>query len=72
MKIDEYNKFYHIDISTQIDNKWKDDTILGIVKDSQRYSIKIRGRDKELIKQRFITKDNSRGGKRHIVNDKKI
>ena len=47
MKIDDYNNFYHVDISTQINNKWKEDTILGIVKDSKRYSIKIKGRDKE-------------------------
>ena len=54
-----------LDISTQIENKWKKDTVLGIVKDSKKYSIKIRGRDKELIKKRFVIEETSRSNKRH-------
>jgi hypothetical protein len=65
MDIKEYGNFYHVDISTQIDNNWKDDTALGIVKDSRRYSVKIKGSDKEIIKRRFISRENSRSAKRH-------
>jgi hypothetical protein len=65
MKIEEYNNFYHVDISTQINNPWDEDTALGIVKDSRRYSIKIRGRDKSIIKQRYILNNESRTSKRH-------
>ena len=53
MNIGEYKNFYHVDISTQIENKWKTDSVLAIVKDSERYSIKIKGKDKEIIKKRF-------------------
>jgi len=65
MELDDYAKFYHVDIATQIENKWKTDTVLGIVKDSRKYSLKIRARDKEKIKKRFITKDTTRSAKRH-------
>ena len=50
MRIEEYSTFYHVDISTQIENKWKNDSILGIVKDSRKYSIKISGENKEKMK----------------------
>lgn len=69
MKTEDYNNFYHVDISTQIHNKWKNDTILGIVKDSKRYSVKIRGRDKEEVKRRFITGEDSGPEK---IHDRKI
>ncbi len=65
MNLEEYENFYHIDISTQINNKWKNDSVLGIIKGSKRYSILIRGRDKELIKDRFIFNNNSRSNKIH-------
>ena len=65
MDLKEYSNYYHVDISTQIDNKWKEDTVLGIVKDHERFSIKIRGRDKEQIKKRFVIKDDSRSTKIH-------
>lgn len=65
MDLDDYGKYYPVDISTQIDNKWKTDTVLAIVKDSRKYSIKIRARDKEKIKKRFIVENLSRSGKRH-------
>lgn len=47
MELNGYNNFYHVDISTQIENKWKNDSVLAIVKDSERYSIKIRGKIKK-------------------------
>lgn len=59
MDREDYNNFYHVDISTQINNKWKNDSVLGIVKNSKRYSIKIKGGDKEKIKRRFITNKDS-------------
>ena len=65
MDIKEYCKFYHVDISTQIENKWKNDSVLAIVKDSRRYSIKIRARDKEEIKKRFILNEDSDSAKKH-------
>lgn len=65
MKIEEFDKFYHVDIAVQIDNNWNQDTALGIVKDSRKFSIMIKGRDKELIKRRFISKENSDPSKRH-------
>jgi len=65
MKLEDYSKFYHIDISTQIENKWKNDTVLGIVKDSEKYSVKIKGRDKEKLKKRFIIEETSRSNKKH-------
>lgn len=65
MNLEDYEKFYHVDISTQIENKWKNDTILGIVKDSNKYSIKIRGRDKEKLKKRFIIENTSKSDKKH-------
>ncbi len=65
MNLQEYENFYHVDISTQIDNKWKTDTVLGIVKDPKRYSIKIKAKDKLKIRKRFITKDTSKSEKRH-------
>ena len=65
MNIDKYTSFYHVDISTQIENKWKNDTILGIVKDSKKYSIKIKGKDKEFLKNKFIIENNSYSNKKH-------
>jgi hypothetical protein len=65
MDIQDYDKFYHADISTQIDNKWKEDTVLGIVRDSRRYSIKIRAINKEELKRRFIVLGDSRSNKKH-------
>ena len=65
MDTKEYEYFYHVDISTQIDNHWGDDTALGIVKDSKRYSVKIKGDDKEAIKRRFISAENSDSAKIH-------
>jgi len=65
MKLTEYENFYHVDISTQIDNKWKNDSVLAIVKGSERYSIKIKARDKEEIKRRFIIGNKGRSEKRH-------
>lgn len=65
MNLQEYENFYHVDISTQIENKWKTDTVLGIVKDSKKYSIKIKARDKLKIKKRFVTKNISKSEKRH-------
>ena len=61
----KFDEFYHVDISTQIGNKWKNDTALGIVKDSKRYSVKIKGNDKEEIKRRFISTENSDSAKIH-------
>ncbi len=65
MNIKEYEDFYHVDISTQIDNKWKNDTVLGIVKGARRYSIKIKGNDKEIIKRRFISTENLNSARIH-------
>ncbi len=60
MNLEEYDNFYHVDISTQIENKWKNDTVLAVVKDNQKYSIKIRSRDKKIIKKRFIVDEPSK------------
>jgi len=65
MGIKEYGKFYHVDISTQIENKWKNDSVLAIVKDLRKYSIKIRAKDKEEIKRRFILNDDFDSAKKH-------
>jgi|GEM_PF-3313088 len=65
MNIKEYYNFYHVDTAVQIDNNWNQDTTLGIVKDSRKYSILIHGKDKETIKQRFISKDKSDSAKKH-------
>ena len=65
MNIKEYGDFYHVDISMQIDNKWKEDTVLGIVKNSRKFSIRIRGRDKEIIKKKYILDNNSDSDKKH-------
>jgi len=65
MNLQEYENFYHVDISTQIENKWKTDTVLGIVKDSKKYSIKIKAKDKLKIKKRFLAKDLSKSEKKH-------
>jgi hypothetical protein len=65
MKIEEFNNFYHVDISTQIDNNWENDSALGIVKDSRKFSILIKGRDKEILKRRFISKDEFDSAKKH-------
>lgn len=65
MELEEYYKFYHVDIAAQIDNNWNDDTALGIVKDSRRYSIMIKSQDKEIIKRRFVKDSNDRGMRRH-------
>lgn len=65
MDLEDYNKFYHIDLSNQINNKWKEDSVLGIVKGPNKYSIVIRGKDKEKIKERFILENNSRSNKVH-------
>jgi len=65
MNLQEYQNFYHVDISTQIENKWKTNTVLGIVKDAKRYSIKIKAKDKLKIKKRFITKGISKSERRH-------
>jgi hypothetical protein len=65
MNIKEYNDFYHVDISMQIDNKWKEDTVLGIVKNSRKFSIRIRGRDKEIIKKKYIFDNDSDSNKKH-------
>ena len=65
MKLEDYNKFYHVDLSTQIENKWKNDSVLAVVKNSKRYSILIKARNKEEIKRRFITDQKGRAEKRH-------
>ena len=65
MDIEEYYNFYHIDIATQIENKWKTDTVLAVVKGLRKYAIKIRGRDKEKIKKRFVSKGVSRSERKH-------
>lgn len=65
MNLEEYGRFYHVDISTQIENKWKNDTILAIVKNNLKYSIKIKSRDKELIKKRFIINEPSKKEKKY-------
>jgi len=65
MDLKKYADFYHVDISTQIENKWKNDSVLAIVKNSRRYSIKIRGRDKEELKRRFILNEDSDSAKKH-------
>lgn len=64
MDIKEYKNFYHVDISTQI-SRWKDSSILAIVKNSRKYSIMIKARDKEEIKRRFIVGSKERAEKRH-------
>ena len=65
MNLEEYGNFYHVDISTQIENKWKNDTVLAIVKNNQKYSIRIKSRDKELIKKRFIIDEPSKKEKKY-------
>jgi hypothetical protein len=65
MKIEEYNNFYHVDISTQIDNKWRNNTALGIVKNLRKYSIMIKSNDKEYIKKHFILDENVISGRTH-------
>jgi superfamily II DNA or RNA helicase len=65
LDLKDYSKFYHVDLSTQIGNKWKSDTVLAIVKFSRKYSLKIRGKDKEKIKKRFISNEKSRSAKKH-------
>jgi len=65
MDIKDFQNFYHVDIATQINNKWKDDTALGIVKDSKKYSVMIRGRDKETIKNKFVLHSDLRSSKVH-------
>ena len=65
MDVKEYENFYHVDISTQIDNNWNNDTALGIVKYSRRYSIRVRGSDKETIKRRFVSMEKSDSARIH-------
>jgi len=65
MEMERFNQFYHVDISVQIDNKWNEDTALGIVKDSRKFSIMIKARDKEILKKRFVSKDESDSSRRH-------
>ncbi|MEK6935651.1 MAG: hypothetical protein AABW67_02605 [Nanoarchaeota archaeon] len=65
MNLEYFNNYYHVDISTQINNSWKEDTALGIVKDSRRFSIKIKGKDKEEIKRKFIWDDDSDSARKH-------
>ena len=65
LKLEEYSYFYHVDISTQINNKWKEDSVLGILKDSERYSIKIKGNDKEKIKNRYILDNDTKSNNVH-------
>ncbi|MBI2046537.1 hypothetical protein HYT26_00030 [Candidatus Pacearchaeota archaeon] len=64
-RIEDFKEFYHVDISTQINNKWKNNSVLGIVKDSRRYSILIKSRDKEILKKRFISEETTRANKKH-------
>ena len=65
MELKEYNCFCHVDIAAQINNKWKDNSVLGIVKLSDKYSVLIKGKDKEKIKERFILVDDSRSNRVH-------
>lgn len=65
MNLEEYNNFYHVDLSTQIENKWKNDSVLGIVKNSRKYSVKIQARDKEELKRRFILNEDSDSARKH-------
>ena len=65
MNQEEYEYYYHVDIATQIENNWNEDTALGIVKDSRKFSVLIKARDKETLKRRFIQNDGSDSDKKH-------
>mgnify|MGYP001588453966 CR=1 FL=1 len=64
MKKEEYYNFYHVDISNQIENKWNRDSVLAIVKNEMKYSIKIKSSQKEKLKKRFILKTELRREKK--------
>ncbi len=64
-----------IDLCNQIDNKWVIDSVLGAVSEELRdfhVTVKIRGKDKNIIKRKFIkepaTEDGTIKKNRKIVN----
>lgn len=46
--------YAEIDLSEQIDNNWNKDTAIAIKKGGEYYSVKIRAKDKNSLKNKFI------------------
>ena len=61
MKNDGYA---HIDIANQISNSWNKDSILGIKEGKFGFTLKIRAKEKKILKKKFIKK-NGENYKKH-------
>lgn len=54
--MDNNSKIFHIDLANQVANLWTKDSILGLVCDSIKYSVKIKAKDKLIIKKKKLQK----------------
>jgi|ETNmetMinimDraft_2_1059921.scaffolds.fasta_scaffold00334_11 hypothetical protein len=57
----------HMDMANQINNKWERDTILAFVNKEKDYgyAIRLKNRDKSIIRKRFINQLESESTRRH-------
>jgi len=51
------NEWFHIDLGNQINNTWNKDSALAVRKKDVYSSIKIKSKDKKLLKKKFILED---------------
>ncbi len=59
----------HVDLGNQIDNSWNKDTTLALKSGRDKFIVRIRERDKKVLKRKFINKLDSKNRKtrRRIV-----
>ena len=51
------DEWFHIDLGNQINNTWNKDSALAVRKGEEHFSIKIKSKDKKLLKKKFILED---------------
>lgn len=59
------DEFAEVDLSEQIDNRWSRDTAIAIKKRGTNYSVKIKSKDKNDLKSKFIRRVENKADRRH-------
>ena len=58
-------KRFEIDLANQIDNRWTKDSVIAMKNESFQFSLKIRSKDKKILKKKFISESKDKADKKH-------
>jgi len=56
---------FEIDLANQIDNRWTKDSVIAMKNGGFQFSLKIRSKDKKILKKKFISESKDKADKKH-------